>query len=54
MNRFVRDSYELPATTDEQMRHLEAALRSAEVERARKIHGDADESAAEQPEGDAA
>jgi uncharacterized membrane protein len=38
MVRFVRDAYDLPAATDQQLAGIEAALRSLELERAQRIN----------------
>jgi uncharacterized membrane protein len=37
MVRFVRDAYQLPGATDEQIGHIEEALRTLELERAERI-----------------
>ncbi|HET6749297.1 MAG TPA: alpha/beta-hydrolase family protein, partial [Actinomycetes bacterium] len=38
MVRFVRDAYDLPAATEQQLGRIEAALRSLELERAQRIN----------------
>jgi hypothetical protein len=37
MVRFVKDAYALPAASDAQLAHIEAVLRSLELERAERI-----------------
>jgi uncharacterized membrane protein len=49
MVRFVRDAYQLPSASDEQVRRIESVLRSLELERAERIKATRAEAAAAPP-----